>query len=289
MRAPNIRVLYERVVRLMGSSNIGRTAVSRALVLFTTTLCCSRAGAEDAGELAKLVQNPIAKVISLPFQNNLTFGVGPDHDPQNQLNIQPVLPLRLNDDWNVITRAIIPVIYEPTLSSGAGATGGLGDTSLALYFSPARPYRSIIWGIGPAFTFATATRRELGQEKFSAGVSAVALTIQGPWLAGALVTEVASVSGVAYRKNVDQMLAQPFINYNFPRGWYLTSSPIITANWKAAGSQQWTVPIGGGGGRAFRVGKQALNASIQAFGNVAHPDEAGNWTLRAQFQLLFPK
>jgi hypothetical protein len=273
----------------MGSSNTGAAAVACMVALFTTALSCSRACADDTPELAKLVQNPIAKVISLPFQNNLTFGVGPDHDPQNVLNIQPVVPLRLNADWNVIARTIIPVIYEPALSPGAGATGGLGDTSLALYFSPARPYRSIIWGIGPAFSFATATRKELGQEKLSAGVSAVALTIQGPWLTGALVTEVASVSGVAYRKNVNQMLVQPFINYNFPRGWYLTSSPIITANWKAAGSQQWTVPMGGGGGRAFRVGRQALNASLQAFGNVARPHEAGNWTLRMQFQLLFPK
>jgi hypothetical protein len=273
----------------MGSTDSAAAAVWWMVALFAMASYCSRSHAQDAPELAKLVQNPIAKVISLPLQNNLTFGVGPDHDPQNVLNIQPVLPLRLNDDWNVIARTIIPVVYEPALAPGGGASGGLGDTSLALYFSPARPYRSVIWGVGPAFSFATATRKELGQQKLSAGVSAVALTIRGPWLAGALVTEVASVSGVAYRKDVNQMLVQPFINYNFPRGWYLTSSPIITANWKAAGSQQWTVPIGGGGGRAFRVGKQALNASIQAFGNVARPHEAGNWILRAQFQLLFPK
>jgi hypothetical protein len=273
----------------MGSTNTAAAAAAWMVAFFATASYCSRSYAQDAPDLAKLVQNPIAKVISLPLQNNLTFGVRPDHDPQNVLNIQPVLPLRLNADWNLITRTIIPVIYEPALAPGAGTTGGLGDTSLALYFSPARPYHSVIWGVGPAFSFATATHRELGQQKLSAGVSAVALTIQGPWLAGALVTEVASVSGVTYRKNVNQMLVQPFINYNFPRGWYLTSSPIITANWEAAGSQQWTVPIGGGGGRAFRIGKQALNASLQAFGNVARPQEAGNWTLRAQFQLLFPK
>jgi hypothetical protein len=106
---------------------------------------------------------------------------------------------------------------------------------------------------------------------------------------GALVTEVTSVSGEAYRRQVNQILLQPFINYNFPRGWYLTSSPIIAANWKASGSQQWTVPIGAGGGRAFRVGRQALNAQLQAFDDVTHPHGSGNWTLRVQFQLLFPK
>ena len=269
----------------MNASHGTAAAVAVLMMMF----CCPQAWADDTPELAKLVQNPIAKVISLPFQNNLTFGVGPEHDPQDVLNIQPVLPLRLNEDWNVITRTIIPVVYQPALSPGAGAIGGLGDTSLALYLSPAKASRALIWGVGPAFTFATATRNMLGQQKSSAGLSAVALTIQGPWLAGALVTEVASVSGVAYRKNVNQMLVQPFVNYNFPRGWYLTSSPIITANWKAPGDQQWTVPVGAGGGRAFRVGKQAVNASLQAFDNVVRPHEAGNWTLRAQFQWLFPK
>jgi hypothetical protein len=148
---------------------------------------------------------------------------------------------------------------------------------------------SFIWGVGPAFTFPSANHEALGQGKFSTGLSAVALSIQGPWLVGALVTQVASVSGVGYRRDVSQMLVQPFINYNFARGWYLTSSPIVTANWKAPASQQWTVPIGAGGGRAFRVGGQAMNAQVQAFDEVVHPHQSGNWTLRVQFQLLFPK
>ena len=250
---------------------------------------CSLAHADDGPDLAKLVQNPIAKVISLPFQNNLTFGAGPDHDPQDVLNIQPVLPIQISDDWNVITRTIIPVDYQPALTPGGSAVGGVGDISLALYFSPARTSGSLIWGVGPAFIFPSAGHEVLGQGKFSTGVSAVALTIRGPWLVGALVTEVASVSGEAYRRPVNQMLLQPFINYNFPRGWYLTSSPIITANWKAPGSQQWTVPVGAGAGRAFRLGRQAMNAQVQAFDDVTHPHGYGNWTLRVQFQLLFPK
>lgn len=85
------------------------------------------------------------------------------------------------------------------------------------------------------------------------------------------------------------MLVQPFINYNLPGGWYLTSSPIITADWKAPGGDQWTVPLGGGGGRTFKIGKQAFNAYVQAFGNVVRPDDAGDWTLRVQVSLLFPK
>ena len=248
----------------------------------------SNAFADDTPELAQLVQNPIAKVISIPFQNNLNFGVGPRSDEQNVLNIQPVLPFDVGTDWNVIARAIIPVIYEPPLGPGTSSSFGLGDASLAMYLSPAHP-GPIIWGIGPAFTFATASHDELGQGKFDAGLSAVALTIRGHWLIGALVTDVASVSGSSDRNNVHQMVVQPFINYNFPRGWYLTSSPIITANWKAPSSQQWTVPIGGGVGRAFRLGQQAMNFQTQVFRNVVSPNEGADWTLRVQFQLLFPK
>jgi hypothetical protein len=254
-----------------------------------TALALDHSNAQEASELSQLVQNPIAKVISIPFQSNLTFGVGPNSDPQEILDIEPVLPFRIGDDWNVITRTIIPLVYEPELAPGVAQTGGLGDVSLALYFSPSRTSKSLIWGVGPAFTFDSATSTVLGQGKFSTGVSVVALTIEGPWLGGALVTQVTSVAGDSHRKDVNQLLVQPFINYNFSRGWYLTSSPIITANWEAAGSQQWTVPVGGGGGRTFRVGKQALNAYIQAFDNVVRPHEAGNWTLRLQFQLLFPR
>jgi hypothetical protein len=266
-----------------------RVTLALSSMILAMTLDCGPAWADGGPDLAQLVQNPIAKVISVPFQNNLNFGVGPDHDPQDVLNIQPVLPIQINEDWNVISRTIIPVDYQSPSSPAGSAVGGVGDINLALYFSPARTSGSLIWGIGPAFIFPSADHEVLGQGKFSAGISAVALTIQGPWLVGALVTQVASVCGLSYRRDVNQMLMQPFINFNFPRGWYLTSSPIITANWRAPGSQQWTVPMGAGGGRAFRLGKQAMNAQLQAFDDVTHPHGTGNWTLRVQFQLLFPK
>jgi len=278
----------ERSLKCMNTHRMTERHVWVGPILLTWC-ACAPAWADSGPDLAQLVQNPIAKVISLPFQNNLNFGVGPDHDPQNLLNIQPVLPFQLGRDWNLITRTIIPVDYQPPALSGGSDFGGIGDISLALYFSPARPTHGVIWGVGPALVFPSANHQTLGQGKFSTGISAVALTVQGHWLMGTLVTEVASVSGVSYRRNVNQMLVQPFINYNFPRGWYLTSSPIVTANWRAPRGQQWMVPVGGGGGRAFRVGKQALNAQIQAFDDVTHPRGSGNWTLRAQFQLLFPK
>ena len=262
-------------------------ALLQALVVAFGMFQAHAVYADEATDIAKQAQNPVASLISVPFQDDINFGVGPESLVQNVLEIEPVIPLKLNDDWNLITRTIIPVVEQPTLAPSVGNVTGLGDLQLALYLSPAKT-GAVIWGIGPSFSFASATDRSLGSGKDSAGISAAALTIQGHWLVGALVTDMVSVAGEKNRASVSQFLMQPFINYNFSHGWYLTSSPIITANWKATSRNQWTVPVGGGGGKIFRVGHQAFNAIVQAFDNVEHPHEAGNWTLRLQVSLLFP-
>src|SRR3984957_1513077 len=160
------------------------------------------ADAEDTPEIAKQAQNPIASLISVPFQNNTTFGVGENSRVQDSLLIEPVVPFRLTSDWNLITRTIIPLIDQPTLAPGLGNVSGLGDVQLSLYMSPVEPLRGLIWGLGPSFSFATASDRSLGTGKDSAGLSTALLTIQGPWLVGVLVTDVASVGGDEDRKNV---------------------------------------------------------------------------------------
>jgi hypothetical protein len=277
-------------IRMSSIAN-GFASALRALLLACVFLLSigTRCIADDESSIAKQAQNPIASMISVPFQNNLNFGVGPKDGEQNVLDIQPVVPFHLTDDWNLITRTIVPVVYEPYISPGSGNTMGLGDAQVALYLSPATPKDSIIWGVGPAISFPTATERYLGQGKFSAGLSAVVLTIRGPWLVGLLATDSTSVAGEGDRPDVHQFLTQPFVNFNFTHGWYLASSPIITANWKAPSDERWTVPLGGGGGKILKIGKQRLNVYVQAFDNVVHPHDAGNWTLRAQVQLLFPK
>jgi hypothetical protein len=123
----------------------------------------------------------------------------------------------------------------------------------------------------------------------SIGPSVVALTIQGHWVFGALVNNLFSVTGDSDRKTVNQMLIQPFRNYNLPDGWYVTSAPIITADWEAASDDRWTVPVGGGVGKIFRLGKLPLNAQLQAFYNVVRPDNTAEWQLRVQLQFLFPR
>jgi hypothetical protein len=134
----------------------------------------------------------------------------------------------------------------------------------------------------------TASRDELGSGQWALGPAAVAVVTNGPWVAGGLVNQIWSVAGDSNRRSLSQFLVQPFVNYNLPNGWYLVSSPIITANWRAS-SDRWLVPIGGGFGRVFRVGSQPVNASLQAYANVAKPDLFGDVTIRAQIQLLFPR
>jgi hypothetical protein len=260
----------------------------------------------SAEELAKKTQNPVADLISVPLQNNWNFGAGFNHNKTIYvLNVQPVIPIKLNDEWNLIARIIMPIINQPNLSPSLGglvpsSTGtGFGDFNPTFFFSPAKP-GELIWGLGPTLTLPTATDRDLGSGKWSMGPAGVALTMQGPWVFGALMNNQWSVGGWGDRA-VNAMLLQWFVNYNLPDGWYLTTSPIVTANWKAdKGGDVWTVPLGGGFGKLFRLGqilplegspmaKLPINAQIGAYGNVAKPEFGPDWQLRFQIQFLFPK
>jgi hypothetical protein len=261
-------------------------------------LLAGTAGAEGPGEngataLAKAAQNPIADMISLPFQYNANLNYGPEPATQSVLNIQPVIPFHLNPDWNLITRTIVPLISQPELAPGQGRTNGLGDIQFSAFLSPARS-SGWIWGAGAIVQAPSATDQVLGQGKWGLGPTAVALhTAPGdPWLYGALINNVTSVGGQSGRPDVNQMLIQPFINYNFPEhpGRYLTFSPIITANWEADQSKnRWTVPLGLGIGQIMRWGRQPVNLQAAAFYNVARPDYAANWNIRLQLVFLFPK
>jgi hypothetical protein len=213
------------------------------------------------------------------------------------LNIQPVLPFTVGD-WNIISRTIAPLISLPSITAGledittaapsSGDPFGLGDINQTFYFSPAAP-SAFIWGLGPSFTFPTATNRNLGAGKFSIGPGAVGLMMPKPWVVGLLARQLFSVAGSPGRADVNQTLLQPLVNYNMADGWYLVSSPIITTNWNADSSDRWNVPLGGGIGKIFRVAGKPLNASFQVFDYVAHPAAGPRWTIRFQLQFLFPR
>jgi hypothetical protein len=245
----------------------------------------------SAEELAKLAQNPVGNLISVPFQNNTNFNVGPRDGTQNILNIQPVYPIEINKEWNLITRTILPLIWQPGFAEGQGTTFGLGDLQLSGFLSPAEPGPGgLIWGVG-AIVQAPTDTNDLGNKNWGLGPTAVVLKLEkgSPWVYGVLVNNVWSLTSDRRGGSYSNFLIQPFVNYNWPGGSYLTSAPIITANWKADSGQQWTVPLGLGVGRIFHLDKLPVNTQIGAYYNVVKPDYGANWQLRAQVQLMFPK
>lgn len=245
----------------------------------------------SAGDLAKATQNPVASLISVPLQNVSDFNIGPfGRDRNTVLQFQPVIPIQLSAHWNLITRTIGALVYQPNVSQPHQGTFGLNDINPSFFLSPAQPGK-IIWGVGPTFLLPTATDNVLGTGKFSIGPSAVALVQPGNWTLGVLVSNLFSVAGPSDRANVNSFTLQYFINYNLKKGYYFTSAPIITANWNAPSGNVWVVPIGGGIGRIMRLGFQPANVSVQAYGNVKRPDNfpSPTWQLKFQIAFLYPK
>ena len=250
--------------------------------------------AQGGGDLRSAVQNPISLLISLPLK--FTFDYGAPNGEASFLNIQPVVPITVGD-WNLVSRAIIPLIDSPGQIAGTpdipnpipgdGATG-LGDINYSLFFSPVK-YGKAIWGIGPSITLPSATDDQLGSDKWSAGPTGVVL-FQPKWgTIGGLVRHVWSFAGDSDRAEVNQSLIEPFLNFNLPNGWYLITDLVITANWEADSGNRWTVPLGGGVGKLLKIGDQAINVRTEAYYNVVRPDSAPDWQWGFTVQLLFPK
>ena len=253
----------------------------------------------DTAALAKATQNPVASLISVPLQNNSNFGIGPYNRTGDIFNIQPVIPMKLNDKVTLITRIIQPLVWQPYPSQPIGGQAGIGDMNPTFFLSPARPGK-LIYGLGPTFILPTATSTLTGQGKFSLGPSVVALVQPGHWTVGVLINNLFSVAGSSHRPDVNQMLLQYFVNYNLKKGYYLTSGPIVTANWNATGSIDaatgddvpggtWTVPFGGGVGQIRRLGFQPINWTVQFYGNAIHPPGGSPWSFKFQIALLYPK
>jgi hypothetical protein len=246
----------------------------------------SESKSESQTDLAEKTQNPIANLISLPFQNNTGYNSGPRERTQNVMNIQPVIPLNINDDWNLITRTIFPIVSEPSSVPGQSRINGTGDTTFSAFLSPKKPaFGKLIWGAGPIFNIPTASNDRLGADLWGMGVSAVGLVIQGPIVAGAVVSNTWSLEG----EDFSRFLLQYFVNYNLANGWYIVSSPILTADWKAD-DDAWTIPVGGGFGKVTKFENlPPINLSAQAFYHAEKTKFGADWSTRFQIQFLFPR
>ena len=243
---------------------------------------------EDAG-LAQELTNPLADLMTIPIQMNYDRDIGPRDDGWKlQTNVQPVIPFHLNPAWNLISRTILPVIYQDDIAPGAGSQFGLGDLNLSLFFSPKKPTSGgLLWGIGPVFLLPTATDSLLGAEKWGAGPTAVALTMRGPWTLGALANHVWSFAGDSDRQDISSTFIQPFAAYTWPSAWTVSMQSESTYNWK---TEKWSVPVNAAVSKLVKLGK--LPVSLQAgVGYWAESPERGpeGFRFRLQASFVLPK
>ena len=240
-----------------------------------------------AAELAKKSQNPIADMMSFPIQYNVYSGGALGNSTMTVVNLQPVIPFRLNRDWNLITRAIVPLMSIPT---SAGTISGAGDSSISFFFSP-KSTGDTTWGIGPILQLPTSNAAALGTQTFGVGPTAVYVKTQRQWVYGGLVNYVASVGSSANDLRTSMLFIQPFINYNLPqrRGMALSFSPGISCDFSRNPGDQWTVPLGLAVSQVLKIGDQPVSLNLGAYYNVVRTAASPEWNFRFQFTFLFPK
>jgi hypothetical protein len=246
--------------------------------------------------IIKASQNPVGNIAAIPFQFNNNYGLGRYARYQFNLNIQPVVPLMLSKSWTLIARTIIPVVDNPSNAPpgvcasafGCGSTFGVSDIQEQLFFAPKTTGNQLIWGAGPIFQFPSASPGVLGTGKWSAGPAAVALVMPGPWVMGALFTQLWSFTGRATNPQVNAGLIQPFINYNLKGGWAISTGPSLTANYTAPSNQKWSIPVGGGVVKTFKLGDQPMQLGLFYYTYVERPVTSPQTDLRINWALLFP-
>ncbi len=242
------------------------------------------AAAQDADQLAKQTQNPVASLISLPFQGNFDFGLGDREATGTLLNIQPVMPFGISDSTNIVLRVIMPLTSQP--GGDGGRINGLGDIVATAFLSPSAP-SGIIWGVGPVVLLPSATNASLGGEKFGLGPSAVVLTQPGNWTVGFLFNQIWSISGAEDRSDVNQMFLQTFTNYNLGDGVSAGLSIEATARWDD--DDTWTAPLLFSLSKVTLLGKRPVNFAVAAGPTVASPAGGASWRFRASATFLYPR
>lgn len=243
--------------------------------------------ANDDVALAKKLSNPVASLISVPFQLNYDKGFGPNDANKFTLNIQPVIPVSISQDWNIIFRTIVPVIYQDAPAPGMSDAFGLGDTTASQFFSPKEPGPwGLIWGVGPVEYIPTATDSQLGQGQLGLGPTAVVLKQDGGWTYGMLANHIWKVAGPHTDPDVNSTFLQPFAAYTWPTATTLTLNTESTYDWTG---KQWTVPINLMLSQIFKIGEQPVSFQIGGRYYAETPFEGPTWGLRFNLTFLFPK
>ncbi|WP_165418560.1 transporter [Dyella amyloliquefaciens] len=269
--------------------------ITRALIVAGIVTLSATAHAQesnDNAELAKKLSNPVAAMISVPFQFNYDQNIGPlDDGHRTYMNFQPVIPVPIGNDWNMISRTIVPVIDQSQIAPGTGHQFGLGDITQSLFFSPSKPSSSgIIWGVGPAFLIPTATDDLLGSKRWGLGPTAVVLKQDHAWTYGFLFNHIWSIAKVGNDRthsDISNTFIQPFLSYNTPTAWTYGLNAESTYDWKA---HQWAVPVNLTIGKLVRIG----NHPVSFTGGVrywAQHTDAGQkgWGFRFVVTLLVPE
>lgn len=266
--------------------------VTRAVLLILGLVAVHPAGAaaqEQSADLAKKLANPLASLISIPVDVDFDSGIGsPDDGHRVAFILKPVVPVRLNEDWNLISRTILPVVTQSDIFPGAGGQFGLGDILQSFFFSPARATSwGLVWGVGPALLLPTATDALLGGEKLAIGPTAVVLKQNGPWTFGMLANHLWDVTGDDERAGVNNTFVQPFMSYTTPTGWTYSVATETTYAWDA---ETWTVPISAGVSKLTRLGGLPVQykAGLRYWAD-SPVAAAKGWGFKLGFVILLPK
>ncbi len=268
--------------------------VAVVCVFCSTLLLQNLAKAEDGtlneeAQLAQDLLNPIANIYTIPIQVLYDQNIGPaDEGEKLTINIQPVLPFSLNEDWNLITRTILPVIFQDDVFPGAGSQSGIGDINMSLFLSPQAPTkRGVTWGVGGVFLLPTASEEALGTEKWSAGPTFVALGQRGPWIYGALAGQAWSFAGASDRADVNLTQIYPWFGHTWSTATTLYIQSDMSYDWE---SEQWAIPVDVGVQQLFEVGSIYVSADLGAGYWAESPDYGPEgWRFRLQFNFVFPK
>ena len=267
-----------------GAALIGALAPAQAADAVSSAVNDDKAA---AAELAKKLQNPVASLISVPIQNNWDFGIGPASAMRYTANVQPVIPFSLNDDWNVIARTILPIVYAESPVKGGDDKFGLGDTVQSFFFSPKAPTSGgWIWGAGPVFLWPTSTDDALGVGKVGAGPTALALKQQNGWTYGALANHLWSYAGQGSTADVNATFVQPFVSFTTKKFTTFTLNTESTYDWD---NSQWTVPLNASVSQLVKIGGAPVQFSLGARYYAEKPANGPDWGLRFAVTFLFPK